>query len=76
MFPTIFSQAVRDLGDRASQGAALLCMGIDGGALLPVATGIVADRFGLAVSLAVPILGYAWVLFYGRYLARADAMAG
>ena len=76
MFPTIFSQAVRDLGDRASQGAALLCMGIVGGALLPVATGVVADRFGLAVSLAVPILGYAWVLFYGRYLARADAMAG
>ena len=76
MFPTIFSQAVRDLGDRASQGAALLCMGIVGGALLPVATGIVADRFGLSVALAVPILGYAWVLFYGRYLARADTVAG
>ena len=76
MFPTIFSQAVRDLGDRASQGAALLCMGIVGGALLPVATGIVADRFGLSVALAVPILGYAWVLFYGRYLARADAVVG
>lgn len=76
MFPTIFSQAVRDLGDRASQGAALLCMAIVGGALLPVATGIVADRYGLSVALAVPILGYAWVLFYGRYLARADTVAG
>ena len=76
MFPTIFSQAVRDLGDRASQGAALLCMAIVGGALMPVATGAAADRFGLSVALAVPILGYAWVLFYGRYLARVDAVVG
>ena len=75
MFPTIFSQAVRDLGDRASQGAALLCMAIVGGALMPVATGAMADRYGLSLALIVPILGYAWVLFYGRYLARADATA-
>lgn len=74
MFPTIFSQAVRDLGERASQGAALLCMAIVGGALLPVATGAVADRLGLAAALVVPILGYAWVLYYGRYLARADTV--
>lgn len=73
MFPTIFSQAVRDLGDRASQGAALLCMAIVGGALLPVATGAVADGFGLAAALIVPILGYSWIVYYGRYLARADA---
>ncbi len=69
MFPTIFSQAVIGLGKRASQGGALLCMAIVGGALLPVATGLVADAAGLATALIVPIIGYSWIVFYGRWLA-------
>lgn len=70
MFPTIFSQAVLGLGGRASEGAALLCMAIVGGAILPVLAGAVADAAGLAAALIVPVLGYAWVLFYGWWLSR------
>lgn len=73
MFPTIFSQAVVGLGDRASEGAALLCMAIVGGAILPVVAGAVADGVGLAAALIVPVLGYAWVLYYGWWLDRSPA---
>lgn len=71
MFPTIFSQSVIGLGDSDTpKAAALLCMGIVGGAILPVLTGLAADNFGLSWSLAIPALGYAWVLVFGLYVAR------
>ena len=71
MFPTIFSQSVIGLGESDTpKAAALLCMGIVGGAVLPVATGLLADAAGLGWSLLVPILGYAWLIFFGFYVAR------
>ncbi|QJQ32602.1 sugar MFS transporter [Sphingomonas lacunae] len=71
MFPTIFSQAVIGLNERETpRAAALLCMGIVGGALLPLAAGAVADSAGLSWSLIVPALGYAWVAIFGLYVAR------
>lgn len=72
MFPTIFSQSVIGLSDRETpRAAALLCMGIVGGALLPLATGAVADIAGLGWSLIIPAIGYAWVAVFGLYVARA-----
>lgn len=71
MFPTIFSQAVISLNEgETPRAAALLCMGIVGGALLPLATGAVADSAGLGWSLIIPALGYAWVAIFGLYVAR------
>lgn len=71
MFPTIFSQAVIGLDERETpRAAALLCMGIVGGALLPLAAGAVADSAGLSWSMVIPALGYAWVAFFGLYVAR------
>ncbi|OQW60428.1 MAG: glucose transporter [Proteobacteria bacterium HN_bin10] len=70
MFPTIFSQSLRGINQDAPQAAGLLCMAIVGGALLPVATGAVADRASLVVALIVPILGYFWIVFFGRYAAK------
>lgn len=71
MFPTIFSQAVIGLDDSdAPKAAALLCMGIVGGAILPLATGAVADLAGLGWSLIVPAVGYACVAMFGLYVAR------
>jgi FHS family L-fucose permease-like MFS transporter len=76
MFPTIFSQALAGLDDaNTPKAAALLCMGIVGGALLPLATGLVADLAGLGVSLIVPAIAYGWVLFFGLFVARSRAGA-
>lgn len=72
MFPTIFSQSVIGLRENETpRAAALLCMGIVGGALLPLATGAVADIAGLGWSLIIPAIGYAWVAVFGLYVARA-----
>lgn len=77
MFPTIFSQSVIGLGDGDTpKAAALLCMGIVGGALLPVLTGLVADQWGLGLSLIVPAIAYGWVLFFGLFVTRNAASAG
>jgi FHS family L-fucose permease-like MFS transporter len=70
MFPTIFSMALQGLGKLAGQGSGLLCMGIVGGALVPFAQGVVADKLGLQPSFAVPLLCYAFICYYGwRYRA-------
>ncbi len=71
MFPTIFSQSLRGLNEGAPHASGLLCMAIVGGALMPVATGALADSTSLSVAFIVPILGYLWIVFFGRYTARA-----
>lgn len=71
MFPTIFSLGLHDGEQDAPQIAGLLCMGIVGGAILPVLSGLVADHFSLSAALIIPAAGYAWVAFYGAYTARA-----
>jgi FHS family L-fucose permease-like MFS transporter len=67
MFPTIFSLASEGLGDRAAQGSGLICMAIVGGAIVPLATGAVADASTLRAALAVPMLCYLGIAAFGRY---------
>jgi FHS family L-fucose permease-like MFS transporter len=68
MFPTIFSLALEDLGEDKAEGSGMLCMAIVGGAIMPLVTGIVADSYGLALSLLVPAACYLWIAFYGTYM--------
>ncbi len=70
MFPTIFSLATEQLGDETPNGSGLLCMAIVGGAIIPLITGAVADRVGLALSLIVPAVCYVWIVAYGVMAAR------
>jgi len=75
MFPTIFSLALEGLGERTPQGAGLLCMGIVGGALVPLLTGVIADATSLGQSLWVPVACYLLIVGYGWY-ARRPAVNG
>ena len=75
MFPTIFALSIEGFGDDTPKASALLCMAIVGGAIVPVVTGAMADRTGLAPALIVPIVCYAWIVFFGRYVARQAAAA-
>lgn len=70
MFPTIFSLASEQLGPETPNGSGLLCMAIVGGAIVPLITGIVADRLGLGLSLLVPAICYVWIVAYGVLAAR------
>lgn len=50
MFPTIFSLALRGLGQYTSQGSGVLCMAIVGGAVIPLLQGVLADEAGIQLS--------------------------
>jgi FHS family L-fucose permease-like MFS transporter len=65
MFPTIFSLALHGLGRYTSQGSGILCLGIVGGALLPVLQGVLADNYGIHLAFLMPILCYVYIAYYG-----------
>jgi FHS family L-fucose permease-like MFS transporter len=65
MFPTIFTLAIERLGKRTGEGSGVLCMGIVGGALVPLLMGFSADRIGVHHSFYVPALCYAYIIYYG-----------
>jgi len=73
MFPTIFAMAIEGLGERAPQGAGIVCVAIVGGAVVPLATGALADRFGLGVALSAPVLCYLCIVAYALAASR-DAL--
>jgi FHS family L-fucose permease-like MFS transporter len=65
MFPTIFTLAIDGLGERTGQGSGILCMAIVGGAILPVLQGVVADQIGVHRAFVVPMVSYAYIVWYG-----------
>jgi FHS family L-fucose permease-like MFS transporter len=64
-FPTIFALAIEGLGKNTPKGSALLCMGIVGGALVPVLAGWTADRTSLSTCLLVPMACYLGIALFG-----------
>ncbi len=74
MFPTIFSLASEQLGPRAADGSGIINIAIFGGAVIPLATGALADATGnLGLALLLPALCYAVIGGYGFY-ARPQAV--
>ena len=64
MFPTIFTITLERSGVSQSSTSGLLCLAIFGGALLPVAVGAIADRFGLSASFLIPFAAYVFIAFF------------
>lgn len=65
MFPTIFSLALNQLGGLTGRASGVLCMGIVGGAIMPIIQATVADHFSLLVSFVVPLACYIYIAWYG-----------
>lgn len=70
MFPTIFSLTLERSGVSQSATSGLLCVAIFGGAVLPLAVGAIADRFGLALAFVIPLAAYAVIATFA--LAARD----
>jgi FHS family L-fucose permease-like MFS transporter len=51
-------------------------MMIVGGAIMPLIQGALMDAFGVRTSLAIVLVGYAYLVFFGFYGARADEPTG
>lgn len=64
MFPTIFTLSIDGLGRHTGQGSGILCMAIVGGAILPLLMGVIADAASIRTGFIVPLLGYAYILYY------------
>jgi len=73
MFPTIFTLTLERAHAPTASTSGLLCMAIVGGAILPVITGYVADRIGLAFAFFVPLASYVCILVFA--IAGASARA-
>jgi FHS family L-fucose permease-like MFS transporter len=73
MYPTIFTLAVAGLGRHTEEGSGLLCTAIVGGALVPMLFGAIADHSGLRLALLLPIVCYAYIMWYGL---RGSSRAG
>lgn len=67
MFPTVFSLALTGQGDKTPEASGLLCMAIVGGAIIPLATGSLADTYSIAAALIVPVCCYAIVAAFGWF---------
>ena len=71
MFPTIFSLASEKLGPRAADGSGIINVAIFGGAVVPLATGALADLTGhLGLALLLPAACYAVIAAFGVYARR------
>lgn len=67
MWSNIFTLAIDRLEGFTSMGSSLLVMMIMGGAILPPLQGILADvpAIGVKHSFMVPLVAYAYLVFYG-----------
>lgn len=65
MFPTIFTIAMRGMGDLKPKASGLLCTAIVGGALIPPLYGLMTDGFGFKMAFLLIIACYAYILWYG-----------
>jgi FHS family L-fucose permease-like MFS transporter len=75
MYPTIFTLALVGLGRLTEEGSGLLCTAIVGGALVPMLFGAIADHSSLRLALLLPIVCYAYIMWYGLRGSRPAGTA-
>jgi FHS family L-fucose permease-like MFS transporter len=68
IFPTIFTLSIRGLGRHTKRGSSWIVASVSGGALFPSLTGLLADKKGYHVSMAVPLIGFFVAFAYPIYL--------
>jgi FHS family L-fucose permease-like MFS transporter len=70
MYPTLFALSIPSDRSLAPYASMVLCMAVVGGAVVPVLTGALADRVGLAVALDLPALCYLTIAAFALVGAR------
>ncbi len=76
MFPTIFSLGTEGLGEQTPQGSGIMCTAIVGGAIIPVAFGLVADfSHDLRLALIVPAVCYLFIASFGVWAVNNPSKA-
>lgn len=66
MFPTIFTLGIKGLkAGQEKKGSGLLATAIVGGAVVPLLTGLLADRLGIHHAFVLPVICYAYIAYFG-----------
>jgi FHS family L-fucose permease-like MFS transporter len=65
MFPTIFALGIKDLGGLTKKGSSFLVMMVAGGAVCPIFMGWIADVSKMAYGFIVPMLCFAFIIYFG-----------
>jgi FHS family L-fucose permease-like MFS transporter len=76
MFPSIFTLGIAKLGPLTGDGSGLLIMAIVGGAIIPVAQGWIADNIGIHHAFILPVICYAYIVYYGLRGSRPAIPSG
>lgn len=74
MFPSIFTLAIEGLGPLTGRGSGLLVAAIVGGAVIPELQGVLSDRIGIHHAFLLPVLCYAYIVFYALNGAAERSM--
>lgn len=64
-FPNIFTLGIEGMGGLTGKASSLLIMAIVGGAVIPILQGVIADNIGVHHAYILPLLCYAYIVFYG-----------
>jgi FHS family L-fucose permease-like MFS transporter len=72
MFPNIFTLGIEKFGALTGKVSSLLVMAIVGGAVIPLAQGALADQIGVQHAFVLPLLCYAYIVFYGLKGSRVE----
>lgn len=75
MYPVIFAQSVRNLGDKTSLASAFLIMAGIGGAVLPFLQGWLVDAAGLRLSFLLPCAGYLVLITVGVKMRQPQSIS-
>jgi len=70
MFPSIFTLGIAELGPLTGDGSGMMVMAIEGGAILPLLQGALADRIGIHHAFIIPAICYIYILYYALWGSR------
>lgn len=73
MFPTIFALSIRGLGEHTKFGSSLLVMSVVGGAIATPLMGRVADKVGMRVGFAIPLICFVVIAIYGALWKKLES---
>ena len=74
MFPSIFTLGLAELGPLTSKGSSLMVAAIVGGAILPLAEGILADHIGVQHAFTLPAVCYIYIALFGFIAAKRGSL--
>ncbi|MDY6944271.1 MAG: L-fucose:H+ symporter permease [Pseudomonadota bacterium] len=76
MFPTIFANSIRGLGELTHPAASLLVMSIIGGAVLTALMGFISDQSSIRAAMLVPAACFGIVAAFGLLDTGRHAVTG